>query len=1215
MSDLRRAQYALIIIALALPAAAGNRMFLNARTFGGGFAATVDLVRAGDFDHDGRNDVLLVSGDTMRVYRGDGAGFLGGAIPTVATGFKALGVADFNGDGIPDLYGKSAAADATFGVMLGRGDGTFAGASTVTAPETVLAVVPGDFNADGKQDLAVCTANKLALYLGNNAGGFGAPFLTAHGFFSAANGAAGDFDGDGRLDVLFGSPNLTPFYYNGDTTFTAGSPVIPVVSGPANVAADFDGDGVADVSSGTVIRFGLRNRQFAAPQKLPVVNGSSPAARDLDADGKPELLTMGGITLVDIFRSTATGVMNPPRTFAVGPSVTGVDAADFDGDGKPDLVAAGRSTYYATTDPVTISLVHGNGDGTFRAPIGIDVGAALGASGYYYFQGGFHDNNGDGRKDILSAVSQSSTVFVLGTLFASPSGGYEAPVLTIVPPSSSTDMMDAFYAGDTNGDGRGDMVVQRRTDYSVAARFFLYLGNADGTFTASYSWVPPNGARVKAVADVNGDGLYDVLDNNGKAYPGNGAGSFGAPLDDTFPEVPYITDLNADGRPDRLWTSSQTIYARLANADGTFAPAVTTPGNGITAVGDFNEDGFPDLVVSDFMQLGHGDGKFDDYYSGGVPAGYNLTAGGPPPEAPVPAALIAGSRATSPPPLGMAWDFDGDGHVDAADGAAILYGNGSGSFGHFNDYANFRSNTSSFQFLADVLGDAKPELVLRNDDSTLTFLEPASQPTGALQSTITLTPALNPGPARKWLGIDAMVSGPSGLLPTGWVHFMLGPTDIGIHPVDKEGKVHVSGNFLVGDYTITADYLGDDHLVPASASFVQNVVPTATITKVSAFQTKLQIGQAVLLHGETIHAAGGLSPTGNVTLKKGSTVLGTVKNFPNSATYLSINDATIFPIGTHTVTAEWTGDANYLASASQPLTITITKVIPQMTVTRPAGTIFVGQTATFSAAFPNRTDVTGTVTFTLGGTLLGTAAVSNAAASVTVPVPRYGLYLPVVAEYSGSAQYEPNSASTTLDVYGGNFSDGPPRVKALLTPASTGGGWDVSLAITPLIGATAYDVYRSTGAGSFTLWRTYYADSPWYWSGDVLAAGDARIYQVIARDGAGHSTLGSAPAIALGMTFGDDPLAGGTTLIKAAHLAELRIGINAVRRAAGLPAATFSTIAAGSLIHASDLAEVRQALTQARTAVGLATPLTDPSLAAAMLVRAAHVQELRNAMR
>jgi hypothetical protein len=102
--------------------------------------------------------------------------------------------------------------------------------------------------------------------------------------------------------------------------------------------------------------------------------------------------------------------------------------------------------------------------------------------------------------------------------------------------------------------------------------------------------------------------------------------------------------------------------------------------------------------------------------------------------------------------------------------------------------------------------------------------------------------------------------------------------------------------------------------------------------------------------------------------------------------------------------------------------------------------------------------------------------------------------------------------------------------------------------------------------------------------------------------------------IATLVTFTDDPILPSITKIKAAHIAELQIAINAVRTAAGLTTTTFPEV--NGTISASHLTSLRTALTQARGALGLATPLTDPAITPGVTnVRALHVQELRDAIK
>jgi FG-GAP-like repeat/Bacterial Ig-like domain (group 3)/Chitobiase/beta-hexosaminidase C-terminal domain len=222
-------------------------------------------VVAGDFNGDGIPDLAVAGGYYLVVYLGKGDGTftevpIGGSTITGADSFNSMVVADYNGDGIPDL-----AAFGSFegiSVYFGNGDGTFrVGPVTVVTPNfgaTSLTMAGGDFNGDGKADLAApiySNSSSVAILLGNGDGTFtpasGSP-LAAGSWSNRV--AVGDFNGDGVTDIFVGdATDLTDIYIflgKGDGTFTqapTGSTQLPCCS--QSVFADFNGDGVTDIVS------------------------------------------------------------------------------------------------------------------------------------------------------------------------------------------------------------------------------------------------------------------------------------------------------------------------------------------------------------------------------------------------------------------------------------------------------------------------------------------------------------------------------------------------------------------------------------------------------------------------------------------------------------------------------------------------------------------------------------------------------------------------------------------------------------------------------------------------------------------------------------------------------------------------------------------------------------------------------------------------------
>ena len=285
-----------------------------------------------DFNGDGRLDVAVANsgGNTVTVLLGNGDGTLTPAAGTPGATPAALAVGDFNGDSLLDLVVVNS-GDNTVTVLLGNGDGTFT-ASAAVPPATgfdPVAVAVGDFNGDGKPDLAIANNgdSNVTLLLGTGDGSF---TPSAEPFAPSPSGpvliVTGDFNGDGKVDLAVAnnrSSSIAVLLGNGDGTFTPAAGESPGTGAtPAWLtSADVNGDGAPDLitaNNGTNLVTVLLTQQTQTATAT-LANVSIPGAGTHDVEASYRGDTNFGTSVSTTVPLTGSGAALTPQTITFAP--------------------------------------------------------------------------------------------------------------------------------------------------------------------------------------------------------------------------------------------------------------------------------------------------------------------------------------------------------------------------------------------------------------------------------------------------------------------------------------------------------------------------------------------------------------------------------------------------------------------------------------------------------------------------------------------------------------------------------------------------------------------------------------------------------------------------------------------------------------------------------------------------------------------------------
>lgn len=348
--------------------------------------------------------------------------------------------------------------------------------------------------------------------------------------------------------------------------------------------ADVNSDGKLDLITSMGVALGKGDGTFQPLVPFPDEIRDGPCVGDFNGDGKLDVALFDiANTLtptVSVLLGNGDGTFQPPITTVLSFHAGACEIGDFNGDGKLDF-----ASLYTTNTDSGVQVILGNGDGTFQngatysTQTSIDTPAGLLKMG---------DVNGDGILDLVvhgGFFSGGSLSILLGK----GDGTFQSPVTT----SSDFFIVDMFLA-DFNGNGILDSASYQREGHTTHPNVLVRLGNGDGTFPSGFSTVDTSGTAANLFSfpgDLNGDGKLDFLvlptgTSLSSVALGKGDGTFQplAPLSYSFtgdqPLNPaFLVDLNRDGKTDifanQLLAGPIQIFWVLLQ--GSFANGVASP--------------------------------------------------------------------------------------------------------------------------------------------------------------------------------------------------------------------------------------------------------------------------------------------------------------------------------------------------------------------------------------------------------------------------------------------------------------------------------------------------------------------------------------------------------------------------------------------------------------------------------------------------------------
>jgi hypothetical protein len=839
-------------IAFAIPGAAlvylgnGDGTFGAGTTFSNGSTNNdgPGHILAAEVNNDGNLDLIVNTDAGISVLLGKGDGSFRAPISSTAAGFVlSMAYADFNGDGKLDLAVTN--GFSVLSILLGAGNGSFSLASSYsTTVYSLNSVAIGDFNRDGFADVALPNGQ---LFLGNGNGTLQPPTI----FPTVPNSnvvVALDVNGNGVTDLItaaagypcgggdFGTLGISTG--NGNGTFQ--SPVVFDAGGCESIfvsTGDLNNDGRPDVitdaaSSGPGEVFdavaALLNRgkgKFSAAQLNESGGTGTIAVGDFNRDGNLDLIFSDG--------STYLGNGDGTLRYLASANLSGVDVSvvDFRGNGLPDLVEAEEcETQSCANGALLVNL--GNGNGTFQ------VATSYPSGGFYPESLAIADFNGDGISDaallntcvdVNCANSGGSISLFFGNGDGTFSIGSTFP-LTQAPYGGNP---IALIAGDFNNDGYIDLAalgcVSGCPFSGTNVVESTLLGSGNGTFqAASVTAVETSdGVTGAVIGDFNQDGVLDIAIADGAACSdcgghgtflyGNGDGTFttgpGIGTEGGPPVSVVASDFYGVGVP------TPVLANRCGDSlDCPFGSVMINGTQNITdimllylAVGDFNNDGKPDLAGS----LQYDDGASVLLNTGATLGATTTTL--------APARLqtySAFQRATFTATVTHTGPRVPTGQVNFLDngisiGSAPLARNGQAIL-NTNQLA-----VGSHFIVAYYGGDTN--FAGSNTLGVHVSITPST-------TTTTITSSANPSTYGQPVEFTATIAPQFGGSTSGTVTFCDGGTEIGSATVYHNKALFRIGALQVGTHSISATYRGNSNYRASTSSPLSQVVKGATTT-------------------------------------------------------------------------------------------------------------------------------------------------------------------------------------------------------------------------------------------------------------------------------------------------------------------------------------------------------------------------------------------------